>query len=87
MRVVANRRFTYATKSKIFERKDPDMHSRALDFIQAWYNFEKSHGSLRIKENNGRHKWKERTPAMAEGLTDHVWSLEELFTLGFLFNE
>jgi hypothetical protein len=56
------------------------MHSRALDFIQAWYNFVKPHRSLRVEENNGRRKWRQRTPAMAEGLTDHIWSLEEMFT-------
>jgi hypothetical protein len=27
-----------------------------------------------------KRKWEQRTPAMAEGLTDHVWSLEELLT-------
>ncbi|VUT24305.1 MAG: hypothetical protein MOIL_00442 [Candidatus Methanolliviera sp. GoM_oil] len=62
------------------ESKDPVMHSRALDFIQAWYNFVKPHRSLRVEENDGRRKWRQRTPAMAEGLTDHIWSLEEMFT-------
>jgi hypothetical protein len=60
--------------------KNPVMHSRALDFIQAWYNFVKPHRSLRVEENDGRRKWRQRTPAMAEGLTDHIWSLEEMFT-------
>jgi len=62
------------------ESKDPEMHSRSLDFIQAWYNFVKPHKSLRVGENNGKRKWRQRTPAMAEGLTDHIWSLEDLFT-------
>jgi hypothetical protein len=25
-------------------------------------------------------KWFQRTPAMAEGITDHIWSLKELLT-------
>jgi hypothetical protein len=62
------------------ESKDPMMHSRALDFLQTWYNFVKPHKSLRVEEIDGRRRWKKRTPAMAEGLTDHVWTLEELFT-------
>ncbi len=56
------------------------MHSRAIDFFQAWYNFVKPHKSLRILINDGKRKWKQRTPMMAEGLTDHVWTLEELLT-------
>jgi len=44
------------------ESKDPVMHSKALDFIQAWYNFVKPHRSLRVKENDGRRKWRQRTP-------------------------
>lgn len=60
--------------------KDIKMHSRALDFIQGWYNFVKPHRSLRVPIEEGNRKWKQRTPAMAEGLTEHVWTLEELLT-------
>jgi hypothetical protein len=60
--------------------KDLRIHSHAIDFFQAWYNLVKPHQSLRIEINEGRKRWKMRTPAMAEGLTDHVWSLKELFT-------
>jgi hypothetical protein len=48
--------------------------------VVANQRFEKPHRSLRVEENNGRRKWRQRTPAMAEGLTDHIWSLEEMFT-------
>ncbi len=58
--------------------KNIDIHSKAIDFFQAWYNFVKSHKSLRLGFEDGNKKWKQRTPAMAEGLTDHVWSLYEL---------
>jgi hypothetical protein len=56
------------------------IHSHAIDFFQAWYNFVKPHHSLRIEINMGRKRWMQRTPAMAEGLTDHVWCLKELLT-------
>ncbi len=59
--------------SKILKR-----HSNALDFFQAWYNFVKPHKSLRLEINQGRKRWMQRTPAMAEGLTDHIWSIREL---------
>jgi hypothetical protein len=61
--------------------KDLQMHSHAIDFFQAWYDFVKPHQSLRLEINMGRRRWMRRTPAMAEGITDHVWSLKELLTL------
>ena len=60
--------------------KDLKIHSHAIDFFQAWYNLVKPHKSLRLEINEGRKRWMQRTPAMAEGLTDHVWSLKELLT-------
>lgn len=39
-----------------------------------WY-----HESLRVAAGKGEHpKWREQTPAMAAGLTDHPWSMLEL---------
>jgi hypothetical protein len=49
-----------------------------MNFFQAWYNFVKPHNSLRLRVDKGRMKWMKRTPAMAEGLTDHVWTIKEL---------
>ncbi len=60
--------------------KDLQIHSHAIDFFQAWYNFVKPHKSLRIEINDRRKRWEQRTPAMAEGLADHIWSLKELLT-------
>ena len=56
------------------------MHSRAIDFFHAWYNFVKPHKSLRVEVNDRDKRWTKRTPMMAEGLTDHIWTLEELLT-------
>lgn len=56
------------------------MHVASLDFFQAWYNFVKPHQSLRLYRPESRRKWLQRTPAMAEGLTDHIWTLSELFS-------
>ena len=42
------------------------------------YNFCTFHKSLRIPGILGGHKWLPRTPAMATGLTDHCWTMEEL---------
>lgn len=45
------------------------------------YNFCDEHQSLRLRLSVGEHgfHWVQRTPAMAAGLTDHCWSIEELF--------
>jgi len=45
------------------------------------YNFCDYHQSLRLRLSVGEfgHHWVQRTPAIAAGLTDHCWSLEELF--------
>ncbi len=48
------------------------------------YNFCTYHSSLRLRRR-GRpdaagHRWHERTPAMAAGLTDHGWSVHELLS-------
>jgi IS1 family transposase len=56
------------------------MHQRALDLFQAWYNLIKPHKSLRLKIESEDKKWFKRTPAMAEGITDHIWTLKELLT-------
>jgi hypothetical protein len=53
---------------------------------QVYYNFVLSHASLRLplpvpEATNGTgsaRQWQPRTPAMAAGLTDHVWSLKEV---------
>lgn len=41
------------------------------------YNFCCEHRSLRLRQEHGP-KWLQRTPAMAAGWTDHVWSIQEL---------
>ncbi len=58
--------------------KKRKIHTKIVDFLQAWYNFVKPHKSLRVLQIDGNRKWKQRTPVMAEGLTDHIWKLEEL---------
>jgi len=62
-------------------------HQLALAF--AYYHFCCSHRGLRqrlsqpIPTKNGKgspKKWRLRTPAMAVGLTDHVWTVDELLS-------
>jgi transposase-like protein len=45
------------------------------------YNFCDCHKSLRLRLSVGRfgHRWVQRTPAIATGLTDHIWTIADLF--------
>jgi hypothetical protein len=55
---------------------------RHLALEDAVFNFVRPHQALRIavpQPTPGR-KWQQRTPAMAAGLTDHIWGLEELLS-------
>lgn len=49
--------------------------------VGVFYNFCDYHHSLRLKLSVGRrgYRWVKRTPAMAAGLTDHCWTIEEVF--------
>ncbi len=60
------RRFTRLTNA--FSKK-LENHAAAVALHFMYYNFGRIHKTLRI------------TPAMAAGLADHVWSLEEIAKL------
>lgn len=66
------RRKTYAFS------KDLAMHRAASYFIGYSYNFCWPVRTLRVREAEGR--WQARTPAMAAGLSNHVWSTREWIT-------
>jgi len=69
--------------------KDPDYLEQQLTLAFAYYHFVAPHRGLRQRlpkpvPTKGRHgsykKWKPVTPAMAAGLTDHVWTMDELLS-------
>jgi IS1 family transposase len=79
-----------ARKTASFCKDRERMRQRVL-FFHAFYNVARPHMSLRqplpLPERT-RHgaicpRWRERTPAMAAGLTDHVWTFHELLTAKF----
>lgn len=47
-----------------------------LDVLHAWFNFVKTHRSLRIRSRDG--SYIHRTPAMAQGLTDKPLTWKEI---------
>jgi hypothetical protein len=54
------------------------MHKKASDFFQSLYIFIKPHEYLKFRIGSWIRKWVQRTPAMAEGITDYRWVLKKL---------
>jgi hypothetical protein len=71
--------------------KDRERLRQRVIFFQAFYNAARPHMSLRrplLMHEGPRQgaiclRWQTRTPAMATGLTDHVWTFRELLTAKF----
>jgi hypothetical protein len=71
--------------------KDRERLRQRVIFFQAFSNVARPHMSLRqplplhacTRHGAIRPRWRERTPAMAAGLTDHVWTFRELLTAKF----
>lgn len=49
-----------------------------LYLASGYYHFVKTHLGLRQKVLEGPRKWRQRTPALAAQITDHIWSAREL---------
>jgi hypothetical protein len=58
--------------------KDWEVHEAVTLFTMYSYNFCRAVRMLRQRDDKGR--WQQRTPAMAAGLADHIWSMEEWLT-------
>ena len=69
-----------ARKTRTLVRKAPTLEA-GMYVIGCLYNFCDPHHSLRLKLSVGRfgYRWVQRTPAIAAGLADHIWTPTELF--------
>lgn len=63
-------------------------YSKRVEMLKAacvWedgvYNFARSVKTLRLKIEVEGKRWLQASPAMAAGLSDHIWSIRELLTL------
>lgn len=71
--------------------KDRERLQQRVVFFQAFYNMARPHMSLQqplAQQEQTRHgairpRWRQQTPAMAAGMTDHVWTFRELLTVKF----
>lgn len=73
-----------ARKTLAFCKKRENLKKQMI-FFQAYYNFARPHMGLREKLVDTdvlfHQKWRPRTPGMAAGITDHVWTFRELLTM------
>lgn len=62
--------------------KRQDAIHAAVFLLGTIYNFCMVHHALRLPnfDRPQQPRWRQQTPAMASGLTDHVWSIHELLT-------
>jgi IS1 family transposase len=70
------RRFTRLTNG--FSKKI-EFHAHAVSLNFMYYNFARAHQTLRVKNADGT--FTKRSPAMASGLADHIWSTMEIAEL------
>lgn len=68
-----------ARKSRALLR-NPETLEPLMFLMGSIYNFCTYHKSLRLPGIIGGHKWIPRTPAIAAGLTDHIWTVKELLS-------
>jgi hypothetical protein len=48
------------------------------EWFRTYYHFVRIHESLRLPLAGKKRRYRQRTPAMALGLTDHVWTVSDL---------
>jgi transposase-like protein len=68
-------------RGRALARQIPTLHD-GMYLVGTVYNFCTYHKSLRVPLYlpNHRRRWLRRTPAIAAGITDHRWSVEELLS-------
>ena len=61
--------------------KEVEMYKASAVWEDCYYNLVRQHKSLRLSVSGAApRKWLPRTPAMTANLTDHIWTVKELFT-------
>jgi hypothetical protein len=67
--------------------KELRMYRASAAWEDLVYNFARPLGTLRVKIlDDPKRRWRPRTPAMAAGLTDRIWTVKELLTTVVLPN-
>lgn len=81
-----NRRLT--RKTIAFSKKVEGLKAQ-MTVYQSYFTFVRPHRGLKVcipDKENALRKWQHRTPAIAAGLTEHIWSFKELMTKKIFIN-
>jgi hypothetical protein len=68
------------TRKTLAFSKTIAMHQAAAVLDDAYYNLVRPHKTLRQEVIAPDRRWLPRTPAMVSALTDHIWTVKELFS-------
>jgi hypothetical protein len=61
--------------------KEEKMLKASCSLEDAVYNFTRPVKSLRKEANSDQRQWEPRSPAMAAGITDHIWTIGEIMMM------
>ena len=68
------------TRKTLAFSKTIKMHQAAASLEDGYYNLIRPHKSLRQEVAAPDRRWLPQTPAIASALTDHIWTVKELFS-------
>ncbi len=75
------RQFNGRKKRKAYTfSKELSHHAACTWLVVVWYNFGWCVRTLRQRVQEAPPRYRQRTPAMAAGLTDHAWTMHELLS-------
>lgn len=67
------------TRKTLAYSKEVEMYRASAAWEDLHYNLAWEHKSLRVEIfGDPQRRWQQRSPAMAAGLTDHIWTVKEL---------
>ena len=61
--------------------KEEEMLRASCALEDVVYNLARPSKSLRLEVNNDQRRWEPRSPAMAAGITDHIWTIGEIMMM------
>ena len=61
--------------------KEEEMLKASCALEDMVYNYGRPLKSLREESNSDQRQWDPRSPAMAAGITDHIWTIDEMMML------
>ena len=61
--------------------KEEEMLRASCALEDVVYNLARPSKSLRVEVNNDQRRWEPRSPAMAAGITDHIWTIGEIMMM------